>query len=100
MAITKQYLKTKPSCKVTFKIAAEEAAEVGSVVLVGEFTDWQDSEMKKQKNGDYSLTLTLPTDRSYQFRYRFGASDWRNDPEADSFVPSPISYDQNSVLNT
>ena len=29
MAITKQYLKSKPVCKVTFSVPAEEAKEKG-----------------------------------------------------------------------
>jgi len=98
MAISKQYLKTKAACKVTFLVSAEEAADADSVVLVGEFDNWQDNSMKKQKNGDFSLTLTLPKDCSYQFRYRLGATDWRNDEQADDYTQSPVSYDQNSVI--
>lgn len=98
MAISKQYLKTKPACKVTFVVAADQAASAESVVLVGEFNDWQDNAMKKQKNGDFSLTLTLPKDNSYQFRYRLGHNDWRNDEQSDDYVPSPVSYEQNSLL--
>lgn len=98
MAISKQYLKTKPACKVTFVVSAQEAAHADSVVLVGEFDNWQDNNMKKQKNGDFSLTLTLPKDCSYQFRYRLGDRDWRNDPDADDYTQSPVSYDQNSVI--
>ncbi len=62
MAISKQYLKTKPACKVTFVVPAEQAASAESVVLVGEF------------------------------------NDWRNDEQADDYVPSPVSYEQNSLL--
>ena len=98
MAISKQYLKTKPACKVTFVVPAEQAAAAESVVLVGEFNDWQDNAMKKQKNGDFSLTLTLHNDSSYQFRYRLGHNDWRNDEQADAYVPSPVSYDENSLI--
>jgi 1,4-alpha-glucan branching enzyme len=98
MAISKQYLKTKPACKVTFVVPAEQAATAESVVLVGEFNDWQDSAMKKQKNGDFSLTLTLAKDCSYQFRYRLGHNDWLNDEQADEYVASPLSYDQNCLI--
>lgn len=98
MAISKQYLKTKPACKVTFLVPAEQATDVDHVVLVGEFADWQDQPMKKQKNGDFSLTLTLANDASYQFRYRLGTDHWRNDEAADDYVPSPVSWDQNSVV--
>ena len=37
MAIKKQFLKSKPVCKVTFTVAAEEAK---NVELVGSFNEW------------------------------------------------------------
>lgn len=98
MAINKQYLKTKPACKVTFVVPADKAGDVDEVVLVGDFANWQEQPMKKQKNGDFSLTLTLAKDSSYQFRYRLGANQWQNDETADAYVPSPISWEQNSVV--
>ena len=98
MSISKQYLKTKPACKVTFVVPAEQAPAAGSVAVLGEFNNWEAAVMKKQKNGDFSLTLTLPKDSSYQFRYRLGHNDWRNDEQADDYVPSPVSYEQNSLL--
>lgn len=49
MALTKQYLKTKPQCKVTFVVPAANVADAQEIALVGEFSDWQDQPMKKQK---------------------------------------------------
>ena len=37
MAIKKQFLKSKPICKVTFSVPAEEA---NNVVVVGDFNEW------------------------------------------------------------
>ena len=37
MAITKQYLKSKPVCKVTFIVSAKDA---NSVSVAGEFNEW------------------------------------------------------------
>ena len=50
MAITKQYLKSKPVCKVTFTVPAEEAAKV---FVVGDFNDWNPKKgtLRKLKNG-------------------------------------------------
>jgi hypothetical protein len=36
----KQYLKSKPVCKVTFRLAGEAAGSAGSANIVGEFNDW------------------------------------------------------------
>ncbi|MCB0457845.1 MAG: glycoside hydrolase, partial [Flavobacteriaceae bacterium] len=55
MAITKQYLKSKPLCKVTFTVPAEEANEVK---VVGSFNGWNTKEtpLKKLKNGTFKGT--------------------------------------------
>ena len=36
----KQYLKTRPVCKVTFSLAKEAALQAERVCVVGEFNDW------------------------------------------------------------
>ena len=71
MSITKHYLKTKPVCKVTFKISAEQLAGAETVALLGEFNDWDPAAlpMKKSKKGDFSASVTLNNDQEYQFRY-------------------------------
>ena len=53
MAIKKQYLKSKPICKVTFIVDEKEANEV---VVVGAFNNW-DTEATSLKK----LTLIIPT---------------------------------------
>ena len=98
MSISKQYLKTKPACKVTFIVPAEQAQAAETVAVLGEFNNWEAAVMKKQKNGDFSTTLTLPTDQQFQFRYLINGAEWHNETDADGYVPSPVSYDQNSVL--
>ena len=100
MSIVKQYLKTKPACKVTFTLSAEQSQGARQVAVVGEFNAWDQQAhlMKKQKNGDFSLTLTLPVASQYQFRYLLDEQHWCNDEAADSYVPSPISYDHNALL--
>ncbi len=100
MSITKQYLKTKAACKVTFKLNADQFADAESVALLGEFNDWdpQALPMKKSKKGDFSASVTLDNDREYQFRYLVNGGTWLNDEAADAYLPSPLSYDHNSVI--
>ncbi len=38
--IKKQYLKSKPLCKVTFTLPKEAAAEAKEVRVLGEFNEW------------------------------------------------------------
>ena len=40
MSISKQYLKTKPVCKVTFTFAGHQYPQAQSVALAGEFNNW------------------------------------------------------------
>lgn len=97
--LKKQFLKSKPICKVTFYSPAEISAE--RVHLVGDFNQWDETstEMKKLKDGRFSVTLDLDADKEYQFRYLVNGKDWHNDWEADKYVPNPFSGD-NSVVST
>lgn len=100
MGIRKQFLKTRPVCKVTFNIPETMANAAKSAHLVGEFNDWSPSAhpMKRLKNGGFSTTVDLETGRSYQFRYLLGSSHWESDPEADGLLPTPYGDSQNSVI--
>ncbi len=100
MSLKKQYLKSKPVCKVTFRLAANEAGNAENVRLVGDFNAWDEtaSPMKKLKNGDFTQTVNLDADAEYQFRYLLDDSAWENDWQADAYKPSPVSFDENSVV--
>ena len=102
MSFKKQYLKSKPVCKVTFKLSAEESKEADSVKLVGDFNDWDVKDgvsMKKLKNGGFTTTLNLEKDKEYQFRYLLNDAEWENDWEADAYVQSPVSHEENSLIS-
>ncbi len=101
MSIKKQYLKTGPICKVTFRLTKEEACDAKRVFLVGEFNNWNeaDTPMKALKKGGFTLTLDLDTGREYQFRYFFDRLFWGNDPEADRYEYSSFGNCQNSIVS-
>lgn len=100
MSLTKQYLKSKPVCKVTFRVPAEAAGDAGSVHVVGDFNGWNlyAIPLKKLKDGTFKVTLDLETNHEYQFRYLIGDNTWENDWEADRYVPSPYGDSDNSVV--
>ena len=101
MAIKKQFLKSKPVCKVTFSLTKEEALDAEKVQLLGEFNDWNVEEaidLKKFKNGTFKTTLDLETAKSYQFKYLFDETKWENDSTADSYVNNGIDAQDNSVV--
>ncbi|MCH2213756.1 MAG: isoamylase early set domain-containing protein [Flavobacteriales bacterium] len=99
--IKKQFLKSKPVCKVTFSMPAEAAPEAKEIQLVGEFSEWTKSpiEMKKLKNGSFKTTVNLETGKEYEFRYVIDGERWENDWEADAYRQSPIAAEENSVVS-
>jgi 1,4-alpha-glucan branching enzyme len=98
--IKKQYLKSKEVCKVTFKIPPEIVESAKSVNIVGEFNNWSFSAnpMKKLKSGDFKTIIDLENGKEYQFRYLLDNDNWKNESEADKFVPSPYGDSENSVI--
>jgi len=100
MAIHKQFLKSKPVCKVTFQIPEDIGDGSEDAHVVGEFNDWSISAtpMKRLKNGAFRVTVDLTAGRSYEFRYLLGQTRWANDPEADDDVPTPFGDSRNSVI--
>lgn len=99
MSISKKILKSKPVCKVTFKIEKNEAGEAETAYLVGDFNKWDRSApMKKQKDGSFSTTLDLETNKNYQFKYLLNETTWIHDEQADKVVPSEFPDSFNSVI--
>ncbi|WP_109299665.1 isoamylase early set domain-containing protein [Aquimarina sp. AU474] len=96
MAITKQYLKTKPICKVTFIVPAKDAS---SVCVAGEFNNWntEATMLKKLKNGTFKGTLDLPRDNKFEFKYVVDG-EWTNEQEADGYQWSDFASADNSLL--
>jgi len=101
MSIRKQFLKSKPVCKVTFKIPETVGNGVENAHVVGEFNEWSTSAtpMKRLKNGSFSAIVELEKGRSYQFRYLLEQSRWENDPDADDYLSTPFEGSLNSVIS-
>ncbi len=100
MSVKKTYLKSKPLCKVTFKLTKEQAQQANSVHIVGDFNQWDTTAlpMKKLKNGSFSSTVDLEIENNYQFRYLLDNEHWENDWQADGYIPSPVSHEENSIV--
>lgn len=87
ISLKKQYLKSKPICRVTFRLPKEVSLEARRVALVGDLNDWNEEAMlmKRLKNGDFTLTLELETGKEYRFKYLVDGNRWENDWNADRY---------------
>jgi 1,4-alpha-glucan branching enzyme len=99
MSLKKQYLKSKPVCKVTFSLPKAAASKAKKVMLVGEFNEWNSTAlpMTKLKDGSFKATCDLTIGSEYQFRYLIDGKVWENDWQADKYVSNGLS-DENSVV--
>ena len=95
--LAKKYSKDKKNCVITFDLPAEVNAQ--TVLLCGDFTEWADAskEMEQQEDGSFSITVSLPAEREYAFRYLLDNERWENEPEADDYAPNPFGS-QKSVI--
>jgi 1,4-alpha-glucan branching enzyme len=100
MSIKKQFSKSKPVCKVTFKLSKSQVQNAEKVNIVGDFNNWNESsdELKPLKDGSFSQSLDLESGREYQFRYLLDGTTWMNDESADRYVINGLGDSDNAVI--
>jgi 1,4-alpha-glucan branching enzyme len=100
MSIKKQFLKSKPVCKVSFKVSKEAAAGATQVAVLGDFNNWnlQEGALNALKDGSFSQTFELETGKSYRFRYLADGSRWFDEAEADGLEAGEFGA-PNNLLN-
>jgi len=101
MSIKKQYLKSKPVCKVTLSWKNDAYDTAQEVAVLGDFNSWDLSQsypMKRLKNGTFKTTIDLKVGQEYQFRYLVDGELWENDSQADNYVPTGLGIEDNSVV--
>jgi 1,4-alpha-glucan branching enzyme len=100
--LKKQYLKTRPACKVTFRISKLAAQSASEIALVGDFNAWdvQATPMTSLKNGEFTVVVELDTGTpEYQFRYLYDGKRWENDWEADGYASNGVEVEgENSIV--
>ncbi|WP_026708295.1 isoamylase early set domain-containing protein [Flavobacterium frigidarium] len=96
MSIKKQFVKTKPVCKVTFVLAGGDALKAS---VVGDFNSWDASAgaLTKLKNGNFKGVFDLSKDATYEFKYLVDDA-YVNEEEADDYVWNEFAGSENSVL--
>lgn len=101
MSLKKSFTKDG-NCKVTFTVSAEAAQGAKTITLAGDFNSWSSTStpLAKKSDGSFSVSVTLPADHEFQFRYLFDGNRWENDWSADKYVPAPFSNADNSIVIT
>jgi 1,4-alpha-glucan branching enzyme len=96
MGVKKQFLKSKPVCKVTFTVAAKEA---NNAAVVGSFNDWnaQSSPLKKLKNKSFKGTIDLEANASHESKYLIDGV-FVNEAEADGYAWNDYTGVENSLI--
>lgn len=101
MSLKKQYLKSKPVVKVTFRLHKDAAPDAENVALVGEFNDWNiyATPMDRLRDGSFKTVMELEPGRAYEYRYLIDETTWENDWDADRYVRSAYGNSDNSVVD-
>ena len=95
----KNYGKKPENCSVTFALPKEAVKGAKTVTLVGDFNNWDTEglQLKKRKDGSFSISRTLPSGTRYQFRFLINGKKWENAWDADDYVCNALGT-ENSVV--
>jgi 1,4-alpha-glucan branching enzyme len=95
--LKKQYAKDKKTCKVTFTLP--DKVNASNVTLHGDFTKWEKSpiKMRRYKDGNFKVSATLKSGKSYRFRYQLDGERWENDWAADDYAPNEFGEEDSIV---
>ena len=97
--IKKKRVRGKDLVAITFRSKAPEDTE--SLRLLGEFNDWRPDRhpMKRRKDGTWSVTVRLPKDEQFHFRYLVDDERWLTDEQSDGLALNELG-DPNAVVKT
>jgi len=73
--------------KGLIRFALTPAADVRSVQLAGDFTDWKPKVMRKQKSGAFVAHLPVPAG-SHEYKYIIDGQ-WAVDPDSEAWAANP-----------
>ncbi len=100
MSLKKEYVNDNSICKVTFHLSKEVAGSARTVMLVGEFNQWnkEATPMLKLKDGSFETTLELKANQEYQFRYLLDNRIWEIGRNADDYIMSFSGNPDNAIV--
>ncbi|NIP26631.1 MAG: glycoside hydrolase [Phycisphaerae bacterium] len=101
--IKKQFVKSRGVYKVTFAVPETELPEeleIDSLVVVGDFNDWDKTAtpLKQNKEDIYKATIELEPGQDVQFRYLANGEHWFNAWEADEYIANQYGSDNCCIM--
>ena len=96
--IKKTYVKSRKTCKLTFKVPPDQLPEdidVRSVSLVGNFNDWdpEATPMEQLKSGAYKAAVDVEPGSVVEFRYMANGEHFFNAWDADDYSRNQFGED-------
>jgi len=97
--LEKKKTRGKNQVSVTFRYPADKG--IRALELLGTFNDWSRGkhEMRRRKDGSWSLTLRLPKGTENRYRYLADGKRWITDEQADEVTPNEYG-ETNGVVRT
>ncbi|MGN0908494.1 MAG: hypothetical protein ACI4NA_02655 [Succinivibrio sp.] len=102
MSVSKRFKDKKLT--VSFYMKKEAAQGAAKIDLLCEHNGWQAVAMKKQGNGTFRGSITVPLGEkpSYQYKFKYtmpdGSVKYDNDWDAEMYCPNPFGG-ENSVFS-
>jgi len=78
---------TKGQRSGTIRFSFRSPNDAQKVLVAGSFSQWKPLTMKRQKDGSFALTVTVPSG-THEYRFIVDGS-WTTDPDNDSYVLNP-----------
>jgi len=78
---------TKGKKNGTIRFSFRSPGSDQKVQVAGSFSQWQPLTMKRQKDGSFALTVTVPAG-THEYRFIVDGN-WTTDPENDTYVLNP-----------
>ena len=101
MSLIKENNEVLGICKVTFIIPPKIAKKYKRINLVGDFNYWDvnvNPFQDTKRDGSKFISVELPINDEYKFKYLCDGKTWLDEPEANEFVPVPFTGFFDSML--
>jgi hypothetical protein len=85
--ICKTFVQKEGECIAQVTFPLPDSIWADQIYLVGDFNDWLPRyPFRRTHDGSWSITIDLPINRAFQFRYLRDHQSWLIDRQADDYI--------------